>query len=123
MDPAGLSREIFRKFPEVRYVATYVNGALSSAERADLQNATASESDKYEELIVNPTLLKLVGQRGAIDCGGVEYVLVRYGNFFQFIHPLGGGHISVAIDDGPAVMGVVAGIRGLPGFQAGAPSV
>ena len=54
----------------IRYVALYVNEALISRERVGLSNISASESDKYEELIANPTLLKLVQQRGNIDCGG-----------------------------------------------------
>ena len=57
-----------------------------------------SESDKYEELIVNPTLLKLVVQRGNIDCGGVEYVIIRYGAFFEFVMPIKNGHVSVGIE-------------------------
>jgi hypothetical protein len=36
-------------------------------ERPDLANASASESDKYEELIVNPAVLTLVRQRGNIE--------------------------------------------------------
>ena len=48
--------------------------------------------------MVNPTLLKLTSQRGGIDCGGMEYVLVRYGNFFQFVMPAPWGHVSVCIE-------------------------
>lgn len=82
----------------VRYVALYRNGDLDTGVHSALQGASSSESDRYEELIVNPTLLTLVVQRGNIDCGGVQYVLVRYGHFFQFIQPLAGGHVSVAIE-------------------------
>jgi hypothetical protein len=35
------------------------DGQLSLRERAGLHNTSSSESDKYEELIVNPTLLTL----------------------------------------------------------------
>jgi hypothetical protein len=55
------------------------------------------KSRRAIELIVNPTLLTLVNQRGQIDCGGMEYVLIRYGNFFQLVYPIVGGHLSVAI--------------------------
>jgi hypothetical protein len=68
------------------------------------------ESDRYEELLVNPALLVLTRQRGDIDCGGLEYVLVRYGWFFQLVHPVDGGHISVAIEpdaDLPALVDTV----------------
>lgn len=96
----------------IRYVAVYVDGKLTSRERPGLANASASESDKYEELIVNPTLLKLVRQRGEIDCGGLEYVLIRYGNFFEFVQPLKTGHISVGIEPGDGLMKTVEAIRG-----------
>jgi hypothetical protein len=43
------------------------------------------ESGKYEELIVNPTVLTLVRQRGNIDGGGVEFLLIRYGSFWQTV--------------------------------------
>ncbi len=59
---------------------------------------SSAESDRYEELLVNPTLLKLATQRGNIDCGGLDYLLVKYGNFFQFILPASWGHVSVCID-------------------------
>src|SRR5512142_1147310 len=62
--------------------------------------ASAPESDKYEEILVNPTVLTLVRQRGNIDCGGVRYVVIRYGNFFQCVFSVAGGHVSVALEPG-----------------------
>ena len=82
----------------MRYVAVYRHGELSLRQRPDLSRAPAPESDRYEELLVNPTVLTLTRQRGGIDCGGLDYVVVRYGNFFQFIVPIEGGHVSVAFE-------------------------
>jgi hypothetical protein len=82
----------------VRYVAVYRDGSLRTRERAGLAGASAAESDRYEELLVNPTLLTLARQRGEIDCGGLRYLLIRYGNFFQFVYPVGSGHVSVALE-------------------------
>ena len=65
-----------------------------------LRTHSSSESDRYEELLVNPTLLKLAMQRGNIDCGGLEYLLVRYGSFFQFVLLVSWGHVSVCIEAG-----------------------
>jgi len=48
--------------------------------------------------LVNPTLLTLASARGDIDCGGLEYVVLRYGHFFQIVHPIAGGHVSVAVE-------------------------
>lgn len=96
--------------PDVRYAAVYRDGILRSRERAGITAGTAAESDRYEELLVNPTILALVRQRGNIDCGGLRYVLVRYGNFFQFVFPVAGGHISVALEptaDLPRLLGML----------------
>jgi hypothetical protein len=84
--------------PDVRYVAVYRDGILRSRERAGVAGASATESDRYEELLVNPTMLTLVRQRGNIDCGGVRYVLVRYGSFFAFVFPVTGGHVAVGLE-------------------------
>lgn len=92
-----LSDSILAVSAQVRYVAIYRDGQLQMQERPGLLNSSSTESDKYEEVIVNPTLLKLVTQRGEIDCGGVSFVLIRYGNFYQCVIPSTGGHISVGM--------------------------
>ena len=89
--------ELFARLPDLRYIALYINEELRTASRESLSNSSDSESDKYEELIVNPTLLTLANQRGNIDCGGLSYLIVRYGNFFQFVRPLPTGHVSICI--------------------------
>lgn len=96
MDP--MMQRLFDLSQDIRYVAIYRNGRLDSSERSGISAASASESDKYEELLVNPTLLKLVTQRGNIDCGGCRFVLIRYGKFFQYVASILGGHISVSIE-------------------------
>jgi hypothetical protein len=93
-----LFEAIFALSPDVRYVALARDGQLTMRERPGLVAASAAESDRYEELLVNPTLLTLVGQRGRIDCGGLEYVVIRYGNFYQVVRPIRGGHVSVAVE-------------------------
>jgi len=90
--------EVFKLSSEIRYVAFYQDGVLKSRTLGNVQAASDDESDKYEELIVNPTLLKLTKQRGEIDCGGLDYVIVGYGNFNQLVIPYKEGHLSVAIN-------------------------
>jgi hypothetical protein len=90
--------KIFALSNSIRYVARYDGEQLETKSRDGTVGASASETDRYEELLVNPTLLKLASQRGNIDCGGLRYVLVRYGNFFQFVLPPAKGHISVCIE-------------------------
>jgi hypothetical protein len=82
----------------VRYVALYLDGQLVTQERPGLLNASSSESDKYEELIVNPALLLLARQRGEIDCGGARFIVIRYGSFWQTVWPVKGGHISIGME-------------------------
>lgn len=87
----------FSASPEVRYVAAYLDGTLRLRSRADLQALGSNESDTYEELLVNPTLLKLLSQRGNIDCGGLEHVVIRYGQFHALVRPVAGGHVTVSL--------------------------
>jgi hypothetical protein len=89
---------IFKLSDSIRYVAVYKNGQLVSKSKSNTLGASSSDSDRYEELLVNPTLLKLASQRGNIDCGGLDYILVRYGNFFQLVLPETWGHVSVCIE-------------------------
>jgi hypothetical protein len=96
----------FEVSKDVRYVAVYIDNELSMKSREDLNDASSSDSDKYEELLVNPTLLKLTTQRGNIDCGGLKFLIIRYGNFFQFIYPLENGHVSVALEPSAEVSSI-----------------
>ncbi len=94
----ALIEALFDLTPEIRYVAVFEDGDLSMRQRAGIGQASAAESDRYEELLVNPTLLKLTTQRGDIGCGGIRYVIVRYGNFYQLVVPTDRGHVSVAFE-------------------------
>jgi hypothetical protein len=108
MSPA----DFFAVSKDVRYVAIYRGGKLTTESRADLKNASGSESDKYEELFVNPTLLKLTTQRGNLDCGGLDYVVIRYGSFFQLVIPVADGHVSICIEPNADLQNVIAAARG-----------
>lgn len=119
----GLIERVFGVSSDIRYVAVYRNGQLQSSQRPGLAQASASESDKYEELIVNPTLLTLTRQRGEIDCGGLEFVLIRYGSFYELVLPLPGGHLSVGIESHADPLRLVPQVRsaaGLGGSGSGA---
>jgi hypothetical protein len=99
VEPDSLVAAIFAASPDIRYVALYRANALSMWQRPGVLGASSNETDRYEELFVNPVLLKLTTQRGNLDCGGLRYLLVRYGNFFQLVHPIPEGHLSVCIVD------------------------
>ena len=47
---------------------------------------------------MNPAILLLTTRRGEIDCGGLDHIIVGYGNFHQLIVPIEDGHLSVAIE-------------------------
>lgn len=94
-----LVQNLFAISEAVRYVAVYQDKKLYSSVRPGLSDVSSSESDLYEEILVNPTILKLATQRGEIDCGGLNYLLIRYGHFYQFVMPMmTHGHVSVCIE-------------------------
>jgi hypothetical protein len=95
----------------IRYVAFSIDGKVQMTCRRNLTNRSSSESDRYEELLVNPALLNLAGNRGAIDCGGLQFILIRYGSFFQLVHPIRSGHVSVAIEPSADPLQVAALVR------------
>ena len=98
--------KIFEISEDIRYVAIYRDGHLETQSKDNKDGASSSESDKYEELLANPIMLKAASQRGNIDCGGLDFLLVRYGNFYQFILPVSWGHVSVCIEkDADPILG------------------
>src|SRR5574339_422041 len=106
-----LMDSIFSIANDIRYVAIYENYELITSERPGIEHSSSSESDKYEELIVNPTLLKLVTQRGNIDCGGAEYVIIRYGSFYELVIPIKDGHVSVGIELNADLLPIVSAVQ------------
>jgi hypothetical protein len=110
-----LAKKIFDLSEKVRYVAIYDGGELSLNEREGIANTSSSESDKYEELIVNPTILKIATQRGEIDCGGLEYVVIKYGSFFLLTIPRPSGHVSVGMENDADPLAIEARVRDLLG--------
>jgi len=98
----------------VRYVAVANGQDVELRQRPGLTDASSSDSDRYEELLVNPVLLLLTRQRGEIDCGGLEYVIVRYGNFAQVVVPNpAGGHVSVAVSPGEDPVAVAEAVQAM----------
>lgn len=98
MDKNKIIERVFKEFEEVRYVAVYKENDLLFKQKGELDNNSEVETDKYEELLVNPVLLKLAEQRGNIDCGGVNFIIIGYGNFYQLIQHIENGHVSICLD-------------------------
>jgi len=87
--------ELFNQFSDIRYVAIYYKSELTKQQRnEELVGASSGDSDKYEELIVNPGLLKLATQRAEIDfeirfellSEPDEYYPNNFGNIFWNIY-------------------------------------
>jgi hypothetical protein len=95
---SDLHEDVFAISPSIRYVAVAEGQQVSMRSRPDLHNASTSDSDRYEELLVNPTLLTLTTQRGNIDCGGLRYLIIGYGHFHQLVVPSATGHVSIAFE-------------------------
>jgi hypothetical protein len=107
---------VFALGDHVRYVAVANGQEVELRQRPGLADASSSDSDRYEELLVNPVLLLLTRQRGDIDCGGLDYVIVRYGNFAQVVVPdPSGGHVSVAVSPGEDPVAVAEVVKAMLG--------
>src|SRR5512134_1623931 len=74
---------------------------------------SSGETDRYEELLVNPAILLLTTRRGEIDCGGLDHIIVGYANFHQLIMPIENGHLSVAIERNADPRAFIAPVRRL----------
>jgi hypothetical protein len=56
MSDDAVADQIFAIGPQIRYVAFGKGQDVVLRERSGLSDASSSESDRYEELLVNPTL-------------------------------------------------------------------
>jgi hypothetical protein len=90
--------DLFDTFYDIRYVAIYTDNELVYKQKQQITDSSSSDSDKYEELLVNPTLLTIARQRGNIDCGGLRFLIVGYGNFYQLVKEIREGHISICLE-------------------------
>jgi hypothetical protein len=84
----------------VGYVALGRGQDVLMRRHPKLVTDTTPESNFYEELLVNPTLLTLAGQRGGLDCDGLSYIAVGYGTFIEMIMRMKDGHVSLGVSAG-----------------------
>lgn len=98
MNKEKIINSLFTQFSEIRYVAIYIGEELVYKQREQTADSSSGKTDKYEELLVNPTLLKLASQRGNIDCGGLNHIIIGYGNFYQLVKSIPNGHISICLE-------------------------
>jgi hypothetical protein len=94
-----LSARLFRIEPKIRYVAVNQNGKIVEMEQSPSHPSyNPCETDRMEELIVNPVMLELAARRGNLDMEGIRYVIIRYGTQYQLLMPYQEGHLSIGVE-------------------------
>lgn len=94
-----ISSRIFELDPSIRYVAVNQKGRIvEMKQNPKWPSHNPAETDRMEELIVNPTILELTKRRGDLDLDGIRYVVIRYGLQFQLLFPYKEGHISIGVE-------------------------
>jgi hypothetical protein len=102
-----LAPRLFALDRSIRYVAVNQAGRITEMEQAaDWPTSNPPETDRMEELVVNPVVLDAVKRRGDIDLGGVRHVIVRYGKQYQVVLPFEDGHVSVGVESTGDVAGI-----------------
>lgn len=91
-----MSAQLFKLESKIRYVAVNQNGVIMETEQSP-QHSTYNphETDRMEELIVNPIVLEITSRRGNIDMNGIRSVVIKYGTQNQLLLPYKEGHISI----------------------------
>ena len=94
----SLIQSLFTLSPKVRYVALLRGTELQLHERPGLSHASE------------------------LDCGGLDYVWIRYGNFWTGLFPTADGHVNVGLEPDavptehvPAIRAVLARAERGPG--------
>ncbi|MGH9898225.1 MAG: hypothetical protein ACRD63_02810 [Pyrinomonadaceae bacterium] len=95
----NISTQLFQLDENIRYVAVNQRGKIVEMQQnPKLPTGNSHDTDRIEELIVNPTLLGLAKRRGELDLDGIRYLIIRYGILNQLVFPYKQGHISVGIE-------------------------
>lgn len=98
MEPR-IAGKLFALDPHIRYVAVNRAGGITEMEQSpSWPTGNSPETDRMEELFVNPVVLEAVRRRGNLDLDGVRHVTIRYGTLYQLVVPIEGGHVSVGVD-------------------------
>lgn len=94
-----LAPQLFALDPGIRYVAVNLDGQIAEmTQNPRLPSHNPHDTDRMEELLVNPTVLDLTRRRGELDLDGIRYVVIRYGPQYQLLMPFGQGHLSVGLE-------------------------
>jgi hypothetical protein len=94
-----ISARLFDLDSNIRYVAINQRGLIVEMEQNPKRpSLNPTETDRMEELIVNPIILELTRRRGNLDMNGMRYVIIRYGTMYELIFPFKDGHLSIGVE-------------------------
>jgi hypothetical protein len=94
-----LAPELFALSPQIRYVAVNQDREIVEMEQSPhWPSHNPAETDRMEELIVNPAILELATRRGVLDLDGIRFVVIRYGPQYQVLLPYAAGHVSIGVE-------------------------
>ena len=112
-----ISPGIFDLDPGIRYVAVNQGGEIVEMEQR-LPSHNPVETDRMEELVVNPTVLGLTRRRGVLDLDGIRFVIIRYGLQYQVLFDYLDGHVSVGVESECDAIAIAKRIRNHLGLPA-----
>jgi hypothetical protein len=102
-----VSEILFPLDPSIRYVAVNRGGRIVEMEQnTRFPIVSPAETDRMEELLVNPTILDIARRRGEMDLGGVQFVIIRYEAIYGLLLPYREGHVSVGIEPGADIAAI-----------------
>ncbi len=94
-----ISSQLFDLDPNIRYVAVNQQGQIVEMEQNPRwPSYNPQDTDRMEELIVNPVVLELAKRRGDLDMDGILWVVIRYGLQYQLLVPFKEGHLSIGVE-------------------------
>ena len=94
-----ISAKLFDLDSNIRYVAVNQKGRIEEMEQNPKRpSLNPTETDRMEELIVNPIILELARRRGNLDMNGMRCVIIRYGTMYELIFPFKDGHLSIGVE-------------------------
>jgi hypothetical protein len=74
----GIGNRLFELDPNIRHVAVNRGDRIvEMGQNPKWPSYNAVDTDRMEELIVNPAILELARRRGDIDLHGIRYVVIR----------------------------------------------
>lgn len=111
MKGESLLDAILELSPIILHAALHLGGGEPLLRERIGGDAARVEGERWEELVVNPTLIELASRRGDVDLGGLDYLIVRYHRGTNVVLPVDGGHLSLLVEPDADPLPLVAVVR------------